>query len=246
MPAIRLLIADDHDFFRHSLRQICELESDFEVVGEAANGEEAVKLAAQMQPDVILMDVEMPLVSGIMATRLITECSPAIRVIMLMLYQQDAYIQAALQVGAWGCLSKDIGRETLVNTVRKVFRGETIGRATSTAPKLVAATPRTRRVIEAELTLKAWRDPVFKQLLRADPKQALASEYGIELPAHIDLRLVEETVNHLYLRLPFVSIDPELSDEQLQQVSGGGATFFPGTPQVSPLSLAGFSEPGEW
>ncbi len=89
MPPIRVLIADDHRLFRQGLRQICETVGGFEVVGEAENGQVAVDLAHQLEPDVILMDINMPVLDGVQATSFIAENTPAVRVIILTMYRQD-------------------------------------------------------------------------------------------------------------------------------------------------------------
>ncbi len=89
---IRVLIADDHQFFRRSLRRACEL-ADFDIVGEAENGQEAVKLAHHTHPDVILIDIEMPVLDGVQATKLITKENPEARVIVLTMYQQDETVR---------------------------------------------------------------------------------------------------------------------------------------------------------
>ena len=124
MPPIRLLIADDHRLFRRGLCQICEAWSDFEVVGEAENGQEAVDLARRLKPDVILMDINMPILDGVQATRLITEDNPSVRVIILTMHRQDQYVFEAMKAGARGYLLKDIDQHELAGAVRAVYRGE--------------------------------------------------------------------------------------------------------------------------
>lgn len=220
MPSIRLLIADDHRLFRQGLCQMCEDEADFEVVGEAENGQEAVTLARQLQPDVILMDVQMPLLDGLQATRLIVEESPAARIIIMTVYQKDEYAAEAIKVGAWGYLLKGVAERIFIEAIRAVSRGETVP-GVQIARKLTPQTPRTREVIEWELALKAWQDETFMLALRANPRVTIAAEYGIEIPDHIDIHLVEESSRRLYLRLPAHPDDLELSDEQLDQVAGG-------------------------
>jgi NarL family two-component system response regulator LiaR len=124
MSPIRLLIADDHRLFRRGLCQICEILGGFEVVGEAKNGQEAVDLACRLKPDVILMDINMPVLDGVQATRLITEENPSARVIILTMYRQDQYVLEAIKAGARGYLLKDIDEQVLVDAVHAVRRGE--------------------------------------------------------------------------------------------------------------------------
>lgn len=126
MAPIRVFIADDHRLFRQGLRQICETVGRFEVVGEAENGQEAVELARQLKPDVVLMDIQMPVLDGVEATRLITADNPAVRVIILTMYKQDQYVFEAIKAGARGYLLKDIDEHELVDAVRAVHRGEAL------------------------------------------------------------------------------------------------------------------------
>jgi two-component system response regulator DegU len=121
---IRVLIADDHRFFRESLCQSCKLEEDIQVVGEAENGQEAVELARHTRPDVILMDLEMPILDGVQATRLITKNNPETRVIVLTIHPQDKAVRAALKAGARGYLSKGINEQALIKAVRAVYLGK--------------------------------------------------------------------------------------------------------------------------
>ncbi len=126
MLPIRVLIADDHRLFRQGLRQICETLGQFEVVGEAENGQEAVELARRLKPDVVLMDIQMPVLDGVEATRLITADNPAVRVIILTMYKQDRYVFEAIKAGARGYLLKDVDEQEFVEAVRAVHRGEAL------------------------------------------------------------------------------------------------------------------------
>lgn len=126
MSPIRVLIADDHRLFRQGLRQICEKVGRLEVVGEAENGEEAVALARRLQPDVVLMDIRMPVMDGVEATRRITARVPSARIIILTMYRQDQYVFDAIKAGARGYLLKDIDEQELVDAVRAVHRGEAL------------------------------------------------------------------------------------------------------------------------
>jgi len=105
---IRVLIADDHRLFRQGLRHVFETCKEIEVVGEAENGRQAVKLARRLKPDVVLMDINMPDLDGVQATHLICELNPACRVIILTMYRQDQYVFEAIKAGARGYLLKDI------------------------------------------------------------------------------------------------------------------------------------------
>ena len=102
METIRILIADDHAPFREGLRALLRSESDMEMAGEAATGEEAIRMAAPLQPDVILMDLHMPGVNGIAATQAILATSPHISILVLTMFEDDDSVFAALQAGARG------------------------------------------------------------------------------------------------------------------------------------------------
>ena len=126
MPPIRVLLADDHRLFRQGIRQICEILGGFEVVGEAENGQEAVDAARKLQPDVILMDINMPLLDGVQATSIVTRNNPRTRVIILTMYRQDQYVFEAIKAGARGYLLKDSDEQELLDTVHAVYRGEAL------------------------------------------------------------------------------------------------------------------------
>lgn len=123
---IRVLLADDHRLFRQGLRQICEIKGGFEVVGEAQNGKEAVQLAAELEPDVILMDINMPVLNGIQATGQIMQANPQARVLILTMYRQDHYAFDAITAGAQGYLLKNADADTVVEAVRAAQRGEAL------------------------------------------------------------------------------------------------------------------------
>ena len=136
--SLRVLIVDDQALVRAGFRMILEAEEDLEVVGEAADGREAVTEARRLRPDVVLMDVRMPDVDGIEATRrLLTEDSSALKVVMLTTFDMDEYVYDALRVGASGFLLKDVPPEQLVDGIRAVAKGDAL-----LAPSV------TRRVIE--------------------------------------------------------------------------------------------------
>lgn len=126
MSTIRVLIADDHRIVRQGLRHVCELADGLTVVGEAENGREAIKLAQQLHPDVILMDINMPILDGVQATSLIVEAEPSARVIILTMYRQDRYVFEAIKAGARGYLLKDIDEQDLIAAIRAVHQGDAL------------------------------------------------------------------------------------------------------------------------
>ncbi|MCB8965865.1 MAG: response regulator transcription factor [Chloroflexota bacterium] len=123
---IRILIADDHLVVREGLQLILSLEADMEVVATAVNGIEAVRLAAECQPDVILMDLRMPGMDGLEAIRHIRAQQPQIAIVILTTYNEDDLMLRGLQAGASGFLLKDTGRNALFNSIRAAARGETL------------------------------------------------------------------------------------------------------------------------
>ena len=126
MDRIRILLAEDHVVVRQGTRQLLEREQDLEVIGEAGDGEEAVRLASQLKPDVIIMDVAMPKLSGIEATKRIKALLPLTIVLVLTGYDYDEYIFSLLEAGAAGYLLKDVSGDELISAVRAVYAGEAV------------------------------------------------------------------------------------------------------------------------
>src|SRR5436305_11999079 len=124
MKRIRILLADDHAVVRQGFKLILSAQSDMEIAGEAANGREAVDLAAQLKPDIVVMDVAMPELNGIEATRRIVASAPHTRVIALSMHKDGVYVREILRAGARGYLLKDSGAEDLVRAIRAVAGGE--------------------------------------------------------------------------------------------------------------------------
>jgi DNA-binding NarL/FixJ family response regulator len=120
---IRLLLVDDLVIFREGLAALINLESDIEVVGEAGNGEEAILLAEKLRPDVILMDVRMPICNGVEATKVIHQRFPWIRIMVLTTFDEDEYICQSLQSGALGYILKSTPSQQLATTIRSLDRG---------------------------------------------------------------------------------------------------------------------------
>ncbi len=126
MDKISLLITDDHALVRQGIRAFLELQPDLNVIGEAGSGEEAVRMAAELVPDVVLMDLVMPGIGGVEATRQVKQVSPHSQVIVLTSYHEDEYIFPALRAGALSYVLKVVGPDELADTVRKAARGESV------------------------------------------------------------------------------------------------------------------------
>jgi DNA-binding NarL/FixJ family response regulator len=166
--AIRVLLVDDQALFREGLETLLSVHSDIQVVGQASNGQEAVEVAAEVHPDVVLMDVRMPVLDGVGATRLLKDALPQCRVIVLTTFDDDEYIFDALRTGAAGYLLKDVASARLVEAIRATARGESILEP-SVAAKVIAEFTRVSSMVpsaqmeqlveplsERELEILAW------------------------------------------------------------------------------------------
>ena len=137
MSRIRVLLVDDQALFREGLRTLLSVQPDLEVVGEAANGEEAIQQAIRLQPAVVLMDLQMPVLDGVAATRRLRAEMPGSRVIVLTTFDDDEYVFEGLRAGAVGYLLKDAPSEKLFEAIRAAARGESFLQP-SVAAKVVA------------------------------------------------------------------------------------------------------------
>ena len=190
----RLLLADDHRMLRDSLRRSLE-ESGFDVVGEAADGAEAVRLAQSLRPDVVLMDVSMPSLDGVEATRQISRVVPSSQVVMLTMHADGDVMAKAIQAGAIGYLVKDCSMEEVVAAVHVAASGESVlspGLATS----MLADVKRTQRSAAADTPIISAREEEVLQLV-AD---------GLSLPEvaaalYISVKTVKNHLASIYAKL---------------------------------------------
>ena len=190
----RLLLADDHRMLRDSLRRSLE-ESGFDVVGEAADGAEAVRLAQSLRPDVVLMDVSMPSLDGVEATRQISRVVPSSQVVMLTMHADGDVMAKAIQAGAIGYLVKDCSMEEVVAAVQVAASGESVlspGLATS----MLADVKRTQRSATADTPIISAREEEVLQLV-AD---------GLSLPEvaaalFISVKTVKNHLASIYAKL---------------------------------------------
>lgn len=126
MDEIRVMLVEDHILVREGTRELLDHEEDLRVVAEAGDGEEAVRLAAEHEPDVVIMDIAMPKLNGIEATQRIKAMNPATAVLVLTAYDDDQYVFAFLEVGAAGYLLKDVSTADLIRAIREVHAGESV------------------------------------------------------------------------------------------------------------------------
>ena len=145
---IRVLLVDDQELFREGLETLLSVHDDIRVVGQARNGREAVDVATRVRPDVVLMDVRMPVLDGVRATRLLVETLPRCRVIVLTTFDDDEYVFDALRAGAAGYLLKDVASARLVEAIRVTARGESILEPT-VAAKVIAEFTRVSSLVPA-------------------------------------------------------------------------------------------------
>lgn len=124
MTPIRILLVDDHTLFREGIRRLLAEQSDMEVIGEAANGQQAVAQAAALKPDVILMDIAMPDMTGLDATEIIKKHLPQVRLLLLTVHDDREYLFRGLEVGASGYVLKEAEAQALVMAIQAVYRGE--------------------------------------------------------------------------------------------------------------------------
>ncbi len=191
MEPIRILLVDDHALFRSGLAGLLRGQADLEVVGEAQDGEEALAKAEELMPDIILMDLFMPGMSGLEATRRITEALPYVKVVMLTVSEEDKDLFEAIKAGAHGYLLKKIQPEALIQTVRGAFLGEApISRATAT--KILAEFGRVARSGPGRERLHEKLSPREREVLERLVKGATNKEIASSLT------ISENTVkNHL-------------------------------------------------
>ena len=154
MSDIRVLIAEDQTLMRQGLRTILELNEGFTVVGEAQNGQQAVERALAFQPDVVLMDVQMPEMNGVEATTQITRVLPATRVILLTTFDYDEYVFEGMKAGARGYLLKDMSTAELLTTIHRIHAGESI----------VQPSVATRLIVEFSQRRAAPQQPSYEPL----------------------------------------------------------------------------------
>ncbi len=197
MEKIKILIADDHAVVRDGTRQILEAEVDMDVVAEAADGAEAVKLAGSARPDVAIVDIAMPGVDGIEATRQIKSLYPSIAVLILSAYDDDQFVFSLLEAGAAGYLLKSVRGRELVDAVRQVYGGESVLHPTiarKVLNRFVPAPGKTAGQKPSEV-LSERELEVLKSATRGLSNQDIADELCLSL------RTVQAHLGHIFNKL---------------------------------------------
>jgi DNA-binding NarL/FixJ family response regulator len=175
---IRVAIADDQRLFAHGLARIIGVQPDMEVVGEVHTGEEAVSLCLEVEPDVVLMDLSMPVMDGVNATRKIMSHSPRTRVLILTVHTDDAHVFQGIKAGAQGYILKDCTPEDLVRAIKTVYAGDTI-MAQDIAKKMLTTFEGIRSDAEITPHLTERELEVVKALARGKSNKEIALSLGI-------------------------------------------------------------------
>lgn len=195
MTDISVIIADDHAVVRRGTRQILEEEPDMKVVGEAVNGEQAVEMAVSLKPDVVIMDIAMPVMDGIEATRKIKAVCPATAVLALSAYDNDEFVFSLLEAGAAGYLLKDVSGQDIVNAVRAICRGESVLHPVIARKVMNRFFPAVNGKKESEKILGEREMEVLKLASEALSNQEIADKLGLSL------HTVEAHMRHIFTKL---------------------------------------------
>lgn len=225
---IRLLLVDDQSLICQGLKAMLALEGDLQVVGTANNGETAIEQVATLQPDVVLMDVRMPVMDGREATRIITQQFPNVKVLVLSTFDDDGYIAQSIQAGAKGYLLKDMPSQELAQAIRSVYRGYTqLG--PGLIEKLMSGVSISETVVESQPQDLSHLTPREQEVLRLISVGSTNREIAQQL--YISEGTVKTHVTHLLNRLNLrnrsqlaiyansVSTVPDAIPKQLKQLA---------------------------
>lgn len=191
---IKLLLVDDQGIIREGLRSLLETKADLTIIGEAENGKVAVELALSLKPDVVLMDVRMPIMDGVAATRALTEQAPEIKVLVLTTFDDDEYVTQALRCGAKGYLLKDTPSTELADAIRAIHRGYTQF-GPGLMEKAFASVPAVEEPPEAFTQLTPREQEVLQLIAKGCSNREIAEKL------YISERTVKNHVNSLLRRL---------------------------------------------
>ena len=199
MKKITVLLAEDHMIVREGFRKMLELEADFEVVGEAQDGRQAIAMAKKLKPAVVLMDIAMPLLNGLEATRQVLKALPATKVLMLSAHSDDAYVTNAIESGAVGFLLKQTSAHDVCRAIRDVHQGKTFFSAAISKrqerlhPPSLSRTGAPQKKPATQLTSREME--VLQLIAEGKANKETASELGI------GIKTVEKHREHLMAKL---------------------------------------------
>lgn len=195
---ITVILADDHTMVREGLRALLDIESDIEVVGEAENGREAVEMAARLCPDVLVMDIAMPLLNGLEATRQILKSNPGTKIFILSAHGDDAYVSKAMSIGASGYLIKQTAAHVLPEAIRQIHRGGAFF-SPSIAKRLMDIRNKTRQNGDqragSDFNLTSRESEVLQLIAEGKANKQTAAEL------HISIKTVEKHRQSLMSKL---------------------------------------------
>lgn len=198
MNPISVLIVEDHMLVREGLRAMLKLEADLQVAGEARNGREAVAMAMKLRPDVVLMDIAMPGLNGLEATRQLVKALPATRIIILTAHCDDAYVKSAVGCGAAGFLLKQDSTHDVCRAIREVHKGG-IHYSATIAKRFIRMTPPSRdrsgRTVSKASLLTSREMEVLQLIAEGKTNKEAASDLGISI------KTVEKHRGHLMDKL---------------------------------------------
>jgi DNA-binding NarL/FixJ family response regulator len=191
---VRVLIADDHPLFREGMRGRLDRMDDIAVVGEASGGDEAVRLSQELEPHIVLMDIKMPGLNGIEATREILRTNPRVGVLMLTMFEDDDSVFAAMRAGARGYLLKDSGGEGVVHAIRAVTSGEAVF-GPGVAERIIGffSVPRSAQRAFPELTER--EEEILALVARGKSNQEIAAQL------FVSVKTVRNHVSNILLKL---------------------------------------------
>ena len=198
MKRITVLLAEDHMVVREGFRKMLELESDLEVVGEAQDGRRAVAMIKKLRPDVVLMDIAMPLLNGLEATRQVLKALPTTKVLILSAHSDDAYVQNATESGAVGFLLKQTSAHDVCRAIREVHKGKTFfsPSISKRLDRLNAQSPDRKRMLNKKVAQLTSREMEVLQLIaEGKANKQIAGDLAISI------KTVEKHRNHLMHKL---------------------------------------------
>ncbi len=218
MAKIRILLADDHTLFRQGVKTLLGAEPDMEVVGEAADGNAAVERAAELKPDIVLMDIGMPGPSSFEVARQIKRARPEARVLFLTMYDDEDYLVESMEIGASGYVLKDSPAPQLVAAVRDVYRGgsylsprmlsqlvddfRTRVRSTDRMPRFATLTPREKEVLKMLAEGSSVKEVACQLNLSVKTVEAHKFNLMRKLDIHNKAQLVQYAIQKKVIRLP--------------------------------------------